>query len=132
MIQYLIDLIDRIEAKQKQSGSEILPDYETQYNLVKELSREIERLDPRDFAPAAQCEFVVLRAEIKAWNGHYTMRISGRDPFRRLAKVLQFYGGPNSWIKSRSFSYVADGKLRKIIERDYRELSLAAFAGGAP
>jgi hypothetical protein len=98
--------------------------------LVEELSREIERLDPRDFAPTVQCEFVVLRAEIKAWDDHILRSFTGR-PFRRLAKVLESYGGPNSWIKSRSFAYVADTELRKIIERDYRELSLAVFGGGA-
>ncbi len=130
MIQYLIELIDRIEPKQP--GVAWNRDYRTQELLVEELAKEIGRLDPRDFAPAVQCEFVMLRVEIKAWDDNRLRPFTrDQDPFRRLAKTLQFYGGPNSWLKSRSFSYVANSELRKIIERDYRELSLAVFPAGA-
>jgi hypothetical protein len=130
MIRYLVDLIEEIEPTQP--GRNWNRDFETQEQLVKELAKEIERLDPRDFAPAAQCEFVVLRAELKAWGGRRLIPFtSEKNPFRRMAKVLQFYGGPNSHVKGRSFEYIADNELRKIVERDYRELSLVVFSAGA-
>jgi hypothetical protein len=128
MIQYLIDLIDKIEAEQRRSRLPG-PDYQTEVTLIEEFSKEVDRLDPRDFAPAVQCEFVVLRAQLKAsaseWVRLYT---PDGGPFKRLRRILQFYGGPNGQVKSRSFAYVSDDELRKIVERDYRELSLLVFS----
>ena len=130
MIQYLIELIDKIEPEQPGVGWNRA--YRTQAALIEGFSKELGRLDPRDFAPAAQSEFVGLKAQVTAWAGH-AVKPYGRDknPFPRLKKVLQFYGGLNSHIKSRSFSYVSGEELRKIVERDYRELSLVVFSAGA-
>ncbi len=130
MIQYLIELIDQIEPRQ--AGANFNRDYRTQEELVKEFSREIDRLDPRDFVPSVQSEFVMLRAQLKAWASH-TVKPFAREknPFRRLPAVLQLYGGEKSHIKSRTFEYVADQELRKIVERDYREISLTVFPAGA-
>jgi hypothetical protein len=128
MIRYLIELIEQIEPEQRGIGWN--RDYQTQKLLIDEFAKEIDRLDPRDFAPAVQCEFVMLRAQIKGSGSGYRV-FTHSKPFRHLAKVLQFYGGPNSWVSSRNFSYVADGELRIIIERDYRELSLTVFSSGA-
>jgi hypothetical protein len=132
MIQYLIDLIEEIEPKGKVAIGVLDADYETQSALVEELSKEVGRLDPRDFAPAAQCEFVVLRAEVNAWKKAYppSLLTPGDSPFKRLRRVLQYYGGPNSQAKSRSFAYISDDELRRIVERDYRELSLLVFSAG--
>jgi hypothetical protein len=131
MIQYLIDLIDKIEAEKRRSIGMARLDYEPQTALIEEFSKELDRLDPRDFAPAVQSQFVVLRARIKTRaSSVMTMYSSDGGPFKRLRKVLQFYGGPNSQVKSRSFEFVSDHELRKIVQRDYRELSLLVFSAG--
>lgn len=131
MIQYLIDLIDKIEAEKGHSMEMAGLDYELQTALIEEFSKELNRLDPRDFAPAVQSQFVVLRARIKARaSSVITMYSSDVAPFKRLRKVLQFYGGPNSQVKSRSFKFVSDHELRKIVQRDYREPSLLVFSAG--
>ena len=129
MIQYLIDLIEKIEPKGKITIGVL---GQAQSALVGEFSKEIARLDQRDFAPVVQCEFVMLRAEVKAY-GSSLVRPFALDgsPFKRLRRVLQFYGGPNSQAKSRSFEYISDTEMRKIVERDYRELSLLVFSAGA-
>src|SRR5215831_7938737 len=129
MIQYLIDLIDKIEAEKRRSIEMAGLDYEPQTALIEEFSKELNRLDPRDFAPAVQSQFVVLRAQIKTRSSNMiTTYSTDGGPFQCLRKVLQFYGGANSQVKSRSFEFISDHELRKIVQRDYRELSLLVFS----
>ncbi len=51
--------------------------------------------------------------------------------FKRLRDVLSSYGGKDCRLVLRSFPFVHNTALRSIIERDYRELSMVLFPGGA-
>src|SRR5262249_10565839 len=46
-------------------------------------------------------------------------------------KVLQKYNGEGWRATTRSFSFIKGKDLREIIERDYKELTLVLFPGGA-
>jgi len=103
---------------------------------------EIDRLDPRDFLPSAQAKFVICRLSIRR-NADHAAKYLDRSAFsvdiqRHIAAVvgeihecLDGYGGPGSQAVRRDFSFVHDDELRTIIERDYYELSLILFPGGA-
>jgi hypothetical protein len=90
MIQYLAELIEKIEPKGRVTIGVLGQDHRTQSALIDELFKEIGRLDPRDFAPAVQCKFVVLRAEVNAWAGYPVTSFNPNgSPFKRLRRVLQ-------------------------------------------
>lgn len=99
---------------------------------VRQVLREIERLEPGDFDPAVQAQFVTLRGRL----AHYA-RVSSftvhvmKEEVRKGLETLDHYRGPGSGGKKRTFAYLADPKLIQIIERDYEELTLRLFPGGA-
>jgi hypothetical protein len=49
----------------------------------------------------------------------------------KLIAVLDAYGGPGSQAVVRSFAWMTNTDLRKIVERDFRELTLVLFPSGA-
>ena len=49
----------------------------------------------------------------------------------KLIAVLDAYGGPGSQAVVRSFAWLTNIDLRKIVERDFRELTLVLFPSGA-
>ena len=49
----------------------------------------------------------------------------------QITTVLNHYAGDGSRAITRSFAFIKDEGLRRIIERDYKELSLILFPGGA-
>jgi len=98
----------------------------------QELGKELNRLDPRDFDPQAQHEVVWLRARLS-----YIAQALGTDRrptiqfLESLLPILDKYRGENSRGITRAFGFVTDHDLRRIIERDYSELSLVLFPGAA-
>jgi hypothetical protein len=114
---YLLDIVDRLVSKDPANRTG-----EWDRILIKELTVELDRLDPRDFAPTQQAEFVVVKAQLKTFcamaRGNPNMML------RMLRHVLGGYEGEGAHLKSRTFSYIADADLRTVIYRDYRELIL--------
>jgi hypothetical protein len=113
---------------------------------VQALFDELCRLDPRDFLPEARYEFIVARLDLdslnKTWisQAGYFLNTYMRDKrsqqelrelMERVMAVLNRYGGEGWRAKTRSFSFLKDKDLREIIERDYKELTLVLFPGGA-
>jgi hypothetical protein len=103
--------------------------------IVQALSEEFQRLDPRDFLPAAQANVVRARISLKALLKGQPPGPEFLETGRRIAKsvceIIDLYGGDASRAVSRSFKFVKRADLRTIIERDYRELALILLPGGA-
>jgi len=107
--------------------------------ILESFSEELERLDPRDFLPAGQANFVRVKNSIKNLLLSYPPRHSVATDFvvsaRNLAKqacwVLDSYGGEDSRAVTRAFAFIQNLELRNVIERDYRELSLILLPSGA-
>jgi hypothetical protein len=111
------------------------------------LVEEVRRLDPRDFLPDSRYEFVVARLDLELWlnqrkpgdtgsfvnqfNQEPQSRGAIRSLLKRIVAVLDKYGGEGWRAQTRSFSFIKDDDLRQIIERDYKELVLVLFPGGA-
>jgi len=111
------------------------------------LVEEVRRLDPRDFLPDARYEFLVARLDLELWlkqwnpgdtgsfvnqfNQEPKSRPAIRNLLKRIMAVLDKYGGEGWRAQTRSFSFIKDADLRQIIERDYKELALVLFPGGA-
>ncbi len=98
--------------------------------LVQILAEELDRLDPRDFLPEAQYDFVILRMNIRGYGDDH-LHQSGLPNMDHLQRVLNHYAGTGSSAKIRSFNFISSVDLKRIIERDYRELSLILFPAGA-
>lgn len=98
--------------------------------MVKILAEELDRLDPRDFLPEAQYDFVIMRMNIRGYGDNH-LHQSGLPSMHDLCRVLDHYAGSGSSAQIREFDFIASSELRRIIERDYRELSLILFPAGA-
>jgi hypothetical protein len=99
---------------------------------LREIVKEINRLDPRDFDPASQCEFLRVRANLVLLSNatSYTKpKIQGA--IKPLLEVLNNYRGAGSSRVTRQFPYLTDPDLRAIVERDYIELNVRLFPAGA-
>jgi hypothetical protein len=98
----------------------------------REVAKELARLDPRDFEPDVQSDFVKIRGNINYIAGREDL-IRGHltEQLTDLLLVLNGYRGQGSGGVQRQFPYVADVDLRNIIERDYSELTLKLFPDGA-
>jgi hypothetical protein len=98
----------------------------------KVLCEEIDKLDSRDFEPQFQPEFLTLKAELidKPVNPQPGTTQS-KTLLEKLLAVLDGYKGEGSRAVARSFDYIADADLRRIIERDYLELTLKLFPSHA-
>ncbi len=103
---------------------------------AKELSSELHRLDPRDFEPVAQAEFLRVRAnvapvaEAPTYPGGVSESVF-QQHFAQAKKVLDSYRGIGSGGVSRQFTFLSSIDLRPIIERDYAELRVKLFPSGA-
>jgi hypothetical protein len=125
-------------------------DHESKHRSIlshsQALFEELSRLDARDFLPEARYEFIVARLDLDDWNKAWCQRAGDflntymrdkrrqqelRELMERIAAVLNNYGGEGWRAKTRSFSFLTDKGLREIIERDYKELTLVLFPGGA-
>jgi hypothetical protein len=124
MINYISEYVTRALVDEVLPGS-------TPYVVVDEVSRELERLDPRDFEPGVQAEFLRLRGQIRHFATHKHDSSGTVRVLKALLPVLALYRGDGSWGKARSFSFVLDPDLRQIVQRDYVELKLRLFPSGA-
>ncbi len=141
MVRYIVQIatgiIDLIGQQDKWRS--ILPHCQALFD-------ELYRLDPRDFLPEARYEFIVARLDLGGWDKAWSSRPGDflnqyihdnrsqqelRELMARVVAVLNKYGGEGWRAKTRSFSFLKDKDLREIIERDYKELTLVLFPGGA-
>jgi hypothetical protein len=96
------------------------------------LQRELDRLDPRDFEPEAQAAFIWHLARM-----HYVIQTLSTNHAPTISylqewlPILDKFRGEGSRGVPRSFAFLADPDLRAIVERDYTELTLVLFPGGA-
>jgi hypothetical protein len=101
-------------------------------HALREVVKELEKLDPRDFEPAARVEFLRVRGNAT----HLATQTSffgtqADEAIRELLPVLDMYRGEGSGGNTRVFPYIADPALREIIERDYYEVRAKLFPTGA-
>ncbi len=97
------------------------------------LKKELDQLHAKDFVAASQYDFMVVRMDVAKWAewGGAQNPEAAKQVARKLIEVLDGYAGENSQAITRSFAFVPDAGLRSIVERDYKELSLILFPGGA-
>ena len=137
MIEYLKELAATIQvAQQNQLGSDQqkihgydVPDI---HSLFAAFAEELNRLDPRDFAPAVRHDFVMLRVAIR--NNARGQIGDGRKAAATAAtmsSILDAYAGEGSGAVTRQFPFVTNPDVRRIIERDYCELTQKAFPDGS-
>ncbi len=128
MVQYIKQIAQGLFNPKKADAGNV-------FSLLKALGEEIERLDPRDFIPEGRYRFVLLRIQARWWVQHSaftTAQLPEIASFELEAfDVLDLYAGEGSRAATRSFHFVKDSKLRTIVERDYRELSLLLFPSQA-
>jgi hypothetical protein len=147
--QGIIDLMDDAE-KGMASGADSTERSNRLRTVVPQcgvLVEELRRLDPRDFLNASRYEFVIARLNIESWGHQWSPGATGpfvnafhqdqkfraelKDLLSRVIAVLDKYGGEGWRAATRRFTFVKDTVLRDIIERDYKELALVLFPGGA-
>lgn len=129
MVEYIRKLaVDLQNYADKRAGGKM-------FTLIRVLREELDRLDPRDFFPDAQYDFVIARSRMRGIAGESTITSRSYPVIRKLTEqivgVLDKYGGEGNRAETRSFPFLSDPKLRDIIERDYKELSLILLPGGA-
>jgi hypothetical protein len=126
MVDYIKQLIaDILRDSDPQSGPSRRPVYA--------VCDELQKLDPRDFEPAAQAKFVQLRSHLRSAADQSSMHPTKvrSELLKQLLPILDMYKGEGSRGTQRSFPYVSDPDLQKIIERDYYELTVKLFPSGA-
>ncbi len=130
MVAYIIHI-----AKELASQARAFRDVGYVFMLLRALPEELNRLDPRDFVPAARADFVFARIQARQWATASTI-VEAQAPqitamAERVISALEHYGGDGSQVAFRSFAFIKDTYLRQIIERDYRELRLKVFPSRA-
>lgn len=138
MVEYIKRYVTLVlKASQNIGAAAVHPDPETRLvkdpmTGVKEIARELDSLNPRDFEPAAQTEFVRVRGNV-AWlakQPHYQLPIF-EETLNPILTVLDAYRGPGSGGVTRQFPFLSDPGLRPIVERDYAELVVKNYPSGA-
>jgi hypothetical protein len=130
VVQYIVKLATTIGSLLNNQ-----PDMGKLFKHLPALAEELDRLDPRDFLPDAQYDFVIVRIDARRWakadllSGNELPEIAAFA--KRVIDILAKYGGNGSRAVVRSFDFVQDIDLRQIIERDYRELRLNVYPSGA-
>lgn len=99
---------------------------------AKQLCRELDTLSLIDFEPEARYPLMRVRAhlahfaETTGWSGNVF-----KQTVADLIPLLSKYRGVGSSAVKRQFAYLSRAPLRRIIERDYGELTLKLFPSGA-
>jgi len=130
MVQYIVSIAQTIL-----NGCDSRQNLGELFKLLPALAEELDRLDPRDFLPAAQYDFVLAKVEARNWANRKSIMGGTDAPLisamaKRVIEALSQYGGDGSRAVVRSFGFVKDAGLRQIIERDYRELKLNVYPSG--
>lgn len=96
--------------------------------LLTPLLEELSKLDPTDFDPSVQAQFVTLRSNLgyqlvpeRKHDGNL------RHDLCRLYEVVDLYYAPSAGDAPRDFSFVLDERFREIVGRDYEELKRNAY-----
>ena len=100
--------------------------------LLIAFAEELDGLDARDFEPSARHDFIVLRVAMRNWAKSSVG--DGSKPAAdaaTVAKLLDLYLGEGSGAKTRDFSFLTNADVRKIVVRDYKELTLRTFPDGS-
>ncbi len=108
---------------------------------------EMKQLQPRNFAPDAQTDFVIVRQELDEFHRQLIDRTvlssflnSDRGDARyragliakmdRVISVMEKYGGEDR-ASIRRFPFIKDADLRQIVERDYTEVKGKSYPARA-
>jgi hypothetical protein len=126
MVHYIKQFISRLA----KSAENPLNSVRTRQQ-AHELVLAIDKLDPRDFDPQGQVEFMQARADLRGFAEYGDDEESKQRILKSLSSVLDKYRGEGSHRVTQSFVFIRDPDLRKIIDRDYSELSRVLFPGGA-
>ena len=105
------------------------------FNVSKMIYNEIKDLKSTEFNPSVRYDFVIIKDKIKGISSRNTF--SGADSYkykqiaRRLIEILNQYDGRIDNLAVKNFDFLTDTELKKIVKRDYRELSVILFPEGA-
>jgi hypothetical protein len=145
----IIDLMDDVEKRMgpRADSTELSDRLRTVVPQCGVLVEELRRLDPRDFLNDSRYDFVIARLNMELWGQRWSpgatgpfvnafnqepkSRVELKDMLNRVIAVLEKYGGEGWRVATRKFTFVKDADLRDIVERDYKELALVLFPGGA-
>ena len=129
MLQFVVELAEKFKNEVQGRGAP-----QEVYTTRDALAEELERLDPRDFVPAARRSVAMVRKNFsrmvkanKQVATHSAEYIAYADQVIQLIPMFNDAGQ----TQVRSLAFVVDANLRKIIERDYRELRIKVFPSGA-
>ncbi len=123
----------------KQIGTELAAELgrrptERTWAVLKEFLTEVESLSRLDFAPDARADFLrargALRSATRTDGVMATIVNRQREAVSQMTALLERYG-PSAMPASRSFRWLSDADLRRIVERDYVELHSALLPSGA-
>ena len=108
---------------------------------------EMNQLQPKNFEPDAQAEFVIVRQEVAEFHRGLNDQINlssfvnsnrGDPAYRanltammdRVIAVMEKYGGEDG-ATIRHFPFIKDADLRQIVERDYTEVKRRTYPARA-
>ncbi len=101
---------------------------------ARALFGELSLLDARDFAPDARAEFAQKRSVLRRWIEQSIVSADHRHLLTALTQdIIRLLDrhGPLAQAPTRTFRWLSDADLRRIVERDYVELSELVFKNGA-
>lgn len=124
MIAYIKQLVEEL----LQTADHRSPDGYCLYNAI---STELNRLDPRDFAPVERGNFALIRARLDWAKGDVARSGFVINDLEPLLRILDQYRGEGSYLVTRDFSFIHDPGLKEITIRDYRELKQIVFPSQA-
>jgi hypothetical protein len=134
MIAYIKELINTVELCRTTQAAELRARFggtpPDPIRVLDGLVEELNRLDPRDFEPSVRHDFVVLRSMLRTTvrpDIHLSHIGVPAAYAAMIGTLLDSYAGEGSRARTRDFSFVSDPDVRKIVERDYRELDLRTF-----
>lgn len=137
MITYLKQLADALHiAQQNQLGEGLqkihghdVPDI---FSLLAVFSEELEKLNTEDFEPSARFDFAILRLAIrKSAEGRIGNGRKAAEDALKLKTILDSYTGKGSGAVVRQFPHITNLDVKKLVERDYSELTQRAFPDGS-
>ncbi len=142
-VQYVIQICEEFENaanKQLSQKPQIGPRqvHSPELNsLFLALADEIQPLIASDFPPDQRAEFAKLRKsltwEIPPADRGQLVKVTDQliQHVQRMKQILMTFGSSGSQLATVDFSFIGDTQLRQIVERDYQELRLKLFPGGA-
>ena len=100
--------------------------------LLIAFAEELGGLDARDFEPSVRHDFVVLRVAMRNWaKGNIGDGSRAAADAMTVANLLDSYAGEGTGAVTRDLSFIKNPDVKKLVERDYRELTLRAFPDGS-